>query len=227
MRVLLIEDDVDLAATVAEYLAARGWQVDHAYDGLAGLRLVEAGKPDLVILDIGLPGLDGLQVCERLRRDLQASMPVLMLTARDALEDKLEGFDRGADDYLVKPFSLAELERRLQALLRRSQGRTESIQRVGPLELNLHTREVRRGGTLLSLSRLEFEVLALLMTASPAAVSKEELARRVWNEDFVGDETIRAHIYQLRQVVDKPFDQPLIQTIRGYGHALREAAKDA
>jgi len=205
MRVLLIEDDVDLAATVAEYLAARGWQVDHAYDGPAGLRLGGATAPDVIILDIGLPGLSGYEVCERLRREARDPVPVLMLTARDALEDKLEGFDRGADDYLVKPFSLAELERRLQALTRRAQGRVESRQRVGPLELDTQTRQVRRDGQLLTLSRLEFDILALLMAASPAAVSKEELARRVWNEDFVGDETIRAHI------------------IRGYGHAVREA----
>ena len=221
MQVLLIEDDVDLAATISDYLAARDVEVDHAYNGLSGLHLCTTSRPDAVVLDIGLPSLSGYELCEKLRREAKLVIPIIMLTARDSLEDKVEGFERGADDYLIKPFAMAELYVRLQALVRRSRGATAGLLQVDNLEVNLETRVATRDGHALDLTRTEFDLLAALSAASPAAVNKEELARRVWDGDHVEDETIRAHIYQLRQKVDKPFDRPLIHTVRGYGHALR------
>lgn len=223
MHVLLIEDDVDLAATVADFLASRGVEVDHAYDGLSGLHLAATTEPDVIVLDIGLPGLSGLDLCRRLRRDAASAVPVLILTARDALEDKLSGFEVGADDYLVKPFALAELFARLQALQRRAQGSAEGTLEIADLVLDPGTRSVLRGGQTLSLSKLDFDLLHVLCRASPAAVNKQQLAEQVWGEDYVEPETIRAHIYQLRQVVDRPFELSLIHTIRGYGHAVKVA----
>ncbi|MEM7245480.1 MAG: response regulator transcription factor [Acidobacteriota bacterium] len=221
MQVLLIEDDVDLAATIADYLTAREVEVDHAYDGLSGLHLATTTRPDAIVLDIGLPGLSGYELCQKLRREAKLDLPIIMLTARDTVEEKVEGFERGADDYLVKPFALAELHVRLQALVRRSRGETAGLLQVADLEIHLEARTATRKGRHLDLSKLEFDLLAALCAASPAAVSKEVLARRVWDGDHVEDETIRAHVYQLRQKVDKPFDRPLIHTIRGYGHALK------
>ncbi|MEM9157920.1 MAG: response regulator transcription factor [Verrucomicrobiota bacterium] len=221
MQVLLIEDDTDLSATIADYLAARKVESDHAYDGLSGLHIAATTAPDAIILDIGLPGLSGYDLCKKLRREAQLGVPIIMLTARDAVEDKVEGFDCGADDYLVKPFALAELYARLQALVRRSHGHTTEQIKVGDLCLDLGSRSAHREGTPLNLSRLEFDLLAALCAASPDAINKADLARRVWNEAYVEDETIRTHIYQLRQKVDKPFDQDLITTIRGYGHAIK------
>lgn len=223
MHVLLIEDDVDLAATVADFLAARGVEVDHAYDGLSGLHLAATTKPDVIVLDVGLPGLSGLDLCQKLRQDAAMTVPVLMLTARDALEDKLSGFDAGADDYLVKPFALAELYARLQVLLRRGQGHDDATLQVGDLLLDPAARQVTRAGQALVLTKLGFDLLLVLCKASPAAVNKQQLAERVWGEDYVEAETIRAHIYQLRQVVDRPFETSLIHTIRGYGHAVKVA----
>jgi len=225
MHVLLIEDDTDLAATIADYLAARRVECDHAYDGLSGLHLATTSTPDAIILDIGLPGLSGYDLCKKLRSDARMAIPIIMLTARDAVEDKVEGFDCGADDYLVKPFALVELYARLQALVRRSHGRTAGLLQVADLCIDLDSRSAQRNGTPLDLSRLEFDLLAALCAVSPDAVNKEDLARRVWNETYVEDETIRTHIYQLRQKVDKPFDLDLIHTIRGYGHAVK--AQDA
>ncbi|MEM0967166.1 MAG: response regulator transcription factor [Verrucomicrobiota bacterium] len=221
MQVLLIEDDVDLSTTIAEYLSARGVESDHAYDGLSGLHLATTSTPDAIILDIGLPGISGLELCQKLRKDAKADLPIIMLTARDTIEDKVEGLSTGADDYLVKPFALAELHARLQALVRRSQGITTRQIEVADLLLDLDVRSAKRDGKPLDLSRLEFDLLATLCAMSPEAINKEELARRVWHETFVEDETIRTHIYQLRQKVDKPFSHPLIHTIRGYGHAVQ------
>ncbi len=220
MQVLLIEDDIDLAATISEYLAARGVDCDHAYDGLSGLHIATTSSPDVIILDVGLPGLSGFELCAKLRREAKLGLPILMLTARDALEDKVEGFGKGADDYVVKPFALAELYLRVQALTRRSQGRSSHRINVADLSMDLDTRSAKRNGVELELSRLEFDLLAALCAASPDVLPKETLARRVWHEDYVEDETIRTHIYQLRQKVDKPFGLPLIHTIRGVGHAV-------
>jgi len=222
MHILLIEDDIDLAATIADYMASQRVTVDHAYDGFTGLQLATTTKPDAVVLDIGLPGLSGLKLCETLRQQWKMQVPVIMLTARGTLEDKLEGFRTGVDDYLVKPIALAELHCRLEALVRRSTGQGDGALGVGDLVVNVAQRNATRAGQELKLSRLEFDILKTLCAASPAAVGHQDLAQKVWGEDYVEPETIRAHIYQLRRVVDRPFETPLIHTIRGYGHALKE-----
>jgi len=222
VQILLIEDDQDLAANIADYLSVRHVEVSHTGNGLSGLHLASTTRPDVIILDIGLPGIDGLTLCEKLRNEAHIDIPVLMLTARDTVEMKVEGLQRGADDYLVKPFSLAELHARLVALVRRDQRKHTTQIVVEDLYLDTKNRTATRDGQQLSLSKLEFDLLVTLCLASPDIVDKEILARTVWGEDYVEPDTIRAHIYQLRKIVDRPYNAPLIQTIRGVGHAVRK-----
>jgi DNA-binding response OmpR family regulator len=167
MRVLVIEDNEDVAANVADYLEAQGDTVDFAYDGLGGLHLAVTNPYDAIVLDLGLPGMDGLDVCRKLRREARSPVPILMLTARDTLADTLTGFSAGSDDYLVKPFALQELAARLQALVRRSRPPASIRLQVADLVLDPETREVQRGGRSLELNPACFTILRTLMAASP------------------------------------------------------------
>ena len=218
---LLIEDDVDLAATVGDYLTAKGHATDFAYDGLGGLNLAGKHEHDVVVLDLGLPGLDGLEVCRSLRGAGRSDLPVLMLTARDTLEDKLQGFEAGADDYLLKPFAMAELLVRLEALHRRSQGTVgEPALRVADLEIEPALGRVTRAGQRLELHRIGELLLTVLARESPRIVTREELERAIWSEETPDRDLLRSHLYLVRQIVDRPFDVPLIQTVRGRGIRL-------
>jgi DNA-binding response OmpR family regulator len=218
--ILLVEDHPVLAETVGEYLTARGYEVDYAADGLLAMHLAVTRPFDAIVLDIMLPGLDGFEVCQRLRRDARLTTPILVLTARDRLDDKLRGFDSGADDYLVKPFDLPELVARIEALLRRRRG-LASVYTVGDLTLDLETHEVRRGGLEIRLSRTLFEMLRILMRESPKIVPRETLERELWGDDLPDSDTLRSHLYNLRRAVDKPFDTPLIETLAGRGYRIR------
>jgi DNA-binding response OmpR family regulator len=220
MHLLVIEDNRDLAANIGEYLEARDHVVDYATDGLTGLHLVSTNTYDAIVLDLGLPGLDGLTLCKRLRQDARRTLPVLMLTARDTLRDKLAGFEAGADDYLLKPFALAELYVRLQALVRRAAGGHEILQ-VADLSLDPRTLIVRRGDQRLALSPSELRLLERLMRASPAVVSRRDVERTLWGDDPPDSEAaLRGHIHALRQAVDKDFTTKLLHTIHGVGYRL-------
>jgi DNA-binding response OmpR family regulator len=220
MHILVIEDNRDLAANIGEYLEARDHVVDYATDGLTGLHLVSTNTYDAIVLDLGLPGLDGLTLCKRLRQDARRTLPVLMLTARDTLRDKLAGFEAGADDYLLKPFALAELYVRLQALVRRAAGGHELLQ-VADLSLDPRTLIVRRGDQRLALSPSELRLLERLMRASPAVVSRRDVERTLWGDDPPDSEAaLRGHIHALRQAVDKDFTTKLLHTIHGVGYRL-------
>ena len=221
MNVLLIEDDADVATNVAEYLEQRGARLDFAYDGLQGFALAGSGQYSAIILDLGLPGMDGIEVCRRLRRKA-TDTPILMLTARDELEEKVEGFQAGADDYLVKPFALPELYHRLLALVRRSEGPADAAVTVADLELDPTTREVRRAGQRVHLNRTEFRVLELLARAAPGLVSREQLESEIWGDAEIGQDLLRSYVYRIRQRIDKPFDHPLLETVHGQGYRLRE-----
>ena len=218
---LLIEDHPDIAEMVFNYLEQSGYTVDYAADGLTGLHLAVTNDYDLIILDLMLPGLDGLALCSRLRTDGRCDTPVLMLTARDTLDDKVAGLDAGADDYLTKPFELRELAARIGALLRRRRGQVAAeILSVADLRLDMGTLEVTRAGQPLTLTPIGLKMLAVLMKASPRVVSRAELERQVWGETLPDSDTLRSHLYNLRKIIDKPFGAALLHTISGAGYCL-------
>ena len=222
MRILVIEDNRDILANVLDYLQLKGFGVDCAQDGLSGLHLASTGHYDLIVLDIMLPGIDGYQVCKRLREDGQSEVPILMLTARDALDDRLHGLNVGADDYLIKPFALSELVARIEAILRRSQGSRKRQLKVADLLYDLDTLYVSRAGRPLKLNPIGLKLLAVLMQKSPAVVRREVLEEALWGDDCPDSDSLRSHIHQLRQVLDKPFNTELLHTQHGVGYRLAE-----
>lgn len=221
MKILIIEDNKDLAANLAEFLEGQGHVIDAAADGLTGLHLAIVGKYDAIVLDLMLPGVDGLEVCRRLREEAHDTTPVLMLTARDAVDDKLAGFATGADDYMIKPFSLRELNARLRALSRRREGMT-AIDRlaVADLELDLGTFEARRSGKRVPLTPIGLKILELLMRESPRVVQRSKIEEVVWGDAPPDSDSLRAHVHSLRGSIDKQFTKPLLHTVRGIGYRM-------
>ncbi len=221
MRVLVIEDDLDLAATLGDYLEAVGHEVDFAYDGHAGVQIASSSRFDAIVLDVGLPGIDGLEVCRRIRQAEVEAVPILMLTARDLLQDKLAGFDAGADDYVLKPFEMAELVVRLAALDRRAKRvPTDETLRIADLVIQPTLGTISRAGQPLELHRIGVELLTILARRSPRLVPRDELEYAIWGGDSPDRDLLRSHLYLVRQVVDRPFATPLIQTVRGRGLRL-------
>ena len=222
MRVLIIEDNPDIAANLGDYLEDHGHTVDFAGDGITGLHLAVVNDFDSIVLDLALPGMDGLDVCRKLRSEAGKDTPVLMLTARDRLEDKLAGFETGADDYLVKPFELQEVEARLHVLAGRGRRRNSRELNVGDLNYNLDTLNVSRGDEDIYLNPIGLKLLHCLMEASPNVVSRAELEMEVWGEEMPDSDSLRVHIHSLRGAIDKPFGSNLIQTRHGIGYRLVE-----
>ena len=222
MRILLVEDNRDILANMADYLSLKGYTVDCAQDGLSGLHLAATSHYDLIVLDVMLPGLDGFTLCRRLREDARRDTPVIMLTARDQLDDRLQGFRSGADDYLLKPFALSELAARIEAVLRRSQGGGRRELQVADLSYNLDTLEVNRAGKPLKLNPIGLKLLAVLMQKSPHVVRRDVLEEAVWGDDCPDSDSLRSHVHQLRQVIDKPFASSLLHTVHGVGYKLAE-----
>jgi len=220
VHLLLIEDSQDLAANICEHLEARGHVMDTAGDGVTGLHLAVINKYDAIILDVGLPGMDGFALCRKLRHEAHSPVPVLMLTARDTLQDKLGGFGAGADDYLVKPFALQELEARLQALARRGQAGGVVLS-VGDLSVNTDTLQVRRGGVDLTLAPTALKLLILLMRASPRVVSRSEIEMAMWGDGPPESDALRTHIHALRAAIDRRFPVKLLHTLHGIGYQIR------
>jgi len=220
LRILIVEDNIDIAENISDYLEIQGCVTDFAMDGIGGLHLALTQKYDAIILDIMLPGMDGFTFCRKLRQEGERQTPVLMLTARDTLSDKLEGFDAGADDYLIKPFELAELSARIQALVRRSGHANKKMLRVGDLEVDIGKRQVLRAGRPIELNRACLNILTLLMQASPNVLSRREIEHALWGDMPPGSDVLRSHIYTLRRVVDKPYKHSLIRTVHGIGYKL-------
>jgi DNA-binding response OmpR family regulator len=221
--ILLIEDNHDIAAMVGEHLEQSGHEVDYAADGITGLHLAVTEDADLIVLDLMLPGMDGLEVCRKLREEAAKSTPILMLTARDTIEDKVAGLDAGADDYLVKPFEMAELDARLRALLRRASGSVAAeVLRVGDLKLDTGTLEATRSGQQLTLTPIGLRLLTALLKASPRVLSRRDLERAVWGDIAPDSDALRSHLYNLRKAIDKPFDRPLLHTVPGLGYRLAD-----
>ena len=221
-RILIIEDNADIVANLYAYFEPRGCVLDSAANGYAGLALASQHTYDVVILDLTLPGVDGLTLCKKLREELRASTPVLMLTARDTIEDKVAGFESGADDYLVKPFSLVEVEARIKALMRRASGQSlaEGVLKVGELLFNPSTLEVTRAGKSLTLTKTGYKLLACLMREAPKVVSREKLEVEVWGDAPPDSDALRTHIHALRQTIDKSRPFAMLRTVQGIGYRL-------
>lgn len=231
MRILVVEDNPDILANLYGFLEPKGYTVDSARTGYAGLALASEHAYDVIVLDIGLPGLNGVELCQKLRGELRSTTPVLMLTARDSLADKAAGFDSGADDYLVKPFSMVELDLRLRALVRRAEGRhaVSSELRFGGIVFDPELQEAARDGVRVTLTRTGYLLLRCLLAAAPRIVTREALEQALWGEDRPESDALRTHIHALRQALDKPFAAPMVHTVPGVGYriALPEASGDA
>ncbi|MDR3387529.1 MAG: response regulator transcription factor [Rudaea sp.] len=221
LRILLIEDQRDIAANIWDYLEHHGFVMDHAADGVNGLRMAMDGSYDVIVLDLGLPKLDGLELC-RMLRDAHRDTPVLMLTARDTLDDKLAGFDRGADDYVVKPFAMKELEARIHALYRRGRLQQGEVLRVADLTLDPVNLSVQRGGQTLTVTRAGFALLEALMRRMPHLVRHAELAHALWGETGGDIATLHTHLSMLRSIIDRPFEDKLLHTVHGFGYRIAE-----
>jgi DNA-binding response OmpR family regulator len=224
LRILLIEDQRDIAANIWDYLEFRGFVMDHAADGANGLRMALDGGYDVVVLDLGLPKLDGIDLCRALR-DAGRDTPVLMLTARDTLEDKLIGFAGGADDYLVKPFAMKELEARIRALYRRGRLQHGDPLHVADLTLDPVKLTIERAGHALTVTRAGFVLLETLMRSAPNLVRHGDLAHALWGEGGGDIATLHTHLSVLRSVIDRPFETRLLHTVHGFGYRIAEHAE--
>jgi DNA-binding response OmpR family regulator len=220
MYALVIEDNPDLVANLYDFLEPKGYVLDAAYDARTGYQYAQDKEYDIIILDLTLPGMDGLELCRRLR-DSGNITPVLILTARDTLAAKLEGFAAGSDDYLVKPFALQELDARARALVRRArcEQRHEPL-RVADLVFDPDTLRVERAGKSISLPPIPMKMLALLIRQSPRVVPKRELERRIWGNERPDSDALRTHLHVLRSAIDKPFATQLLRTVHGMGYQL-------
>jgi DNA-binding response OmpR family regulator len=220
MNILLIEDNRDLATNMFDYFESRGHTMDLAGDGIPGLHFASTNQYDVIVLDWMLPSMDGITMCKRLR-DAGKHTPVLMLTARDSLDDKIAGLEAGADDYVVKPFSMREVEARLLALVRRAQVRESTgLLQVGDLTLNTATLKVVRGGRTIVLPPIALKLLEFLMRQSPKVLTREEVERYIWGDLPPNSDALRAHLHVLRNAVDQKDDKPLIKTLRGIGYQI-------
>ena len=220
LRILVIEDNAALRDNMAALFETNGHVVDFAGDGEAGLRLALESQPDVVVLDLSLPRMDGVDVCEQLRARADRHVPVLMLTARDALDDKLRGFAAGADDYLAKPFAEAELLARCLALSHRHRAGTGHVLRIGSLCIDRRGGTVTREGRSLELHRTSHRILLELAEAWPRTLTRSQLVARLWGDDPPESDPLRSHLYLLRQVLDKPFAVPMLETVHGVGFRL-------
>jgi DNA-binding response OmpR family regulator len=225
MRLLVIEDNRQLVANLFDYFESRGHVLDVAPDGVTGLHLAVTHAYDALVLDWMLPRMEGPEVLRRLRADHGSEVPVIMLTARDELPDKIAGFRAGADDYLTKPFALPELEVRLEALMVRAKGRNpRKALEVADLRLDLATLEAQRDGKALHLYPACRKLLEVLMRASPGAVTRQQLEFALWGDELPDGDLLRSHIYELRRSVDGPFQQKLIHTLPRVGYRLGVSA---
>lgn len=221
LQILVVEDHAALGHELEVLLTADGHQVTRACDGRAGLALALSDPPDVLVLDLSLPGIDGLKVCERLRAESDRHIPVLMLTARDALRDKLDGFAVGADDYLVKPFASEELLARCRALAHRRRAGAPHLLQIGSLVIDRRSGLITREGQVLTFRHTAGRILIMLAEAWPRAVTRSELIRRLWHADPPESDPLRSHMYLLRQVLDKPFATPMLETVHDVGFRLR------
>lgn len=221
MHILIIEDNPDILANLYGFLEPLGYTLDSARDGVSGLQRAVEHTYDAILLDLMLPKMDGITLCKRLRADYRCTTPVLMLTARDTVDDKIIGLGSGADDYVVKPFSLMELDARIKALVRRARGiHVEGLLTLGDLHMDTTTRVVTRAGRPIDLTPIGYTLLKCLMRNAPALVKRETLEWEIWGDSPPDSDALRAHIHALRAAIDKPFDKPMLITIPRVGYRL-------
>lgn len=232
-RLLIVEDDRDLASNLIDFLSLHGYSIDYAADGDAALARLAAIEYDLVILDLMLPGVDGMSLCSHIRQQMHSRVPIVMLTAKDGIDTKISAFDIGADDYVIKPASLREIHVRVRALINRSQRLAQNPENplaetdsqvlvVGDLRLDTGTMKIERGGSTISLPPVPTRILALLMRHSPNVVHTLAIHRELWGEDRGDTHAIVVHMHTLRNTIDKPFDRQLIHTVRGFGYRIAQ-----
>ena len=222
IRALIVEDNRDICGNIATYLEKLGYVLDFAHDGVTAMNLALANSFDVIVLDLMIPRMDGLTFCQRLRADAEIETPVLMLTARDTLDDRLKGFDAGADDYLIKPFALQELHARIRALYKRSHRNANNLLTVGDLTLNRSTLQVHRAGRRVEINPAGMKLLRRLMEESPSVVDRDDLETLLWADERPDGDALRSHMYKLRQAIDRPFDRPLIHTVHRIGYRIAE-----
>lgn len=222
MRILVVEDEKDLNRLISKRLTKEGYAVDSCYDGEDALHYIEMGEFDAIILDIMLPKLSGFEVLNRMRAEKNQT-PVLFLTARDSIDDRVKGLDLGADDYLVKPFAFDELLARIRVMMRKQAGETTNLFSVGDLVINIASRRVWRNCNEISVSAKEFELLEYLMRNKGIVLSREKIENHIWNFDYCGgSNVVDVYIRYLRKKIDDPYEKKLIHTIRGVGYVLKE-----
>ncbi|MCP4320730.1 MAG: response regulator transcription factor [Alteromonadales bacterium] len=220
MKVLLVEDCQSVAEVIFDYFEGSDIELDYAATGTLGLSLAQSQKFDCIILDIMLPGIDGLSLCQQLRAEGN-NTPIIMLTARDTNSDMLLGLRQGADDYIVKPFNLELLEARIHSVIRRNSGTGFVTQlNCGPITLDINTHQVWRGKQEIKLTPICFKILNVLVKKSPNVVSRQEIEDVLWPDDLPGQDILRKHVYQLRNKVDKPFKENIIETVPKLGYRL-------
>ena len=225
-RLLIIEDNPELVANLYSFFEPLGYVLDDARDGATGLRLATQNDYDAILLDLMLPRLDGMTLCQKLRQEFQNSVPIIMLTARDPVDDRVQGLALGADDYLIKPFSLRELDARIQALVRRAQGRqVQGTLAWEDLQVDTRAPQAWRQGQAISLTPSTHKLLLCLMRAAPAVVRKQEMEYLLWGDDPPDSGALRTHIHELRQHADRNFPSTLIETVHGVGWRLSKPQK--
>ena len=220
LRILIIDDDPDIQDLLFAALDEEAYILDAASDGTSGLNLATENEYDAIILDINLPGMNGFELCKELREGAHVSTPIMMLTSRGEVEDRIAGLDYGADDYVPKPFSVEELEARLRAMTRRGRPVLGNKMKVADLELDLESKAASRNGKAIALAPIHIKILALLMRDSPNLVSRSKLEAEIWGDEPPDSDALRAHIYALRTAIDKPFDKKLLHTVPKLGYRL-------
>jgi DNA-binding response OmpR family regulator len=220
LYILVVEDQQSIAQNIADFLEGKGHRLDFATQGRQALELALSNHYDVVVLDLNLPVMDGLEVCTQLRQQASHHVPIIMLTARDSIDDKISGFTTGADDYLTKPFSLLELEVRCFALSRRHLLQKNHTLSFDQLIIDRKTQQVSRAGKHLELHTMGYRILSILAEAYPQVVSRSAISQKLWGDEPTESDALRSHIYQLRNILDKPFDYPMIETMHGIGFVL-------
>ncbi|MGF1885355.1 response regulator transcription factor [Photobacterium profundum] len=220
MKVLIVEDNHHVAETIADYLELEGIIIDCAYHGESALTLLTQHTYDVIIMDIMMPKLDGISAVKRIREELYCGTPILFLTAKDTLDDKVAAFKAGGDDYLLKPFAMEELHLRLQALSNRGPRLDIGTLSFADLALNTKTERVTRNGQAIKLSRIQFKILTILLRHAPAIVNRQDMIDAVWGDDSPSSDALRSHIYGLRNAIDKGFETSRLETIHGQGYRL-------